>query len=135
MSLVLERGQQQYSDIRRRELAKEDNRMFDDHAQREGQTAESDLCTMSRVRSGLLGFPPVVHQGSEDAGGLFEHLEAAERRTSIHKGRSPDQESSEADTESIADEADTELVQHRDDVPSEADQEEYYNVIESAGFP
>lgn len=121
MSLVLERGQQQYSDIRRRELAKEDNRMFDDHAQREGQAAQGDVCTMSRVRQCLLGFPPVVHQGSEDAGGLFEHFEATERRTSLHKGRSPDQESSQADPESVADEADTELVQHRCDVSSEAD--------------
>lgn len=90
---------------------------------------------MSGIRSSVLRISSVVLQGTEDVGELSKHVEAEEWWAGLHKGRNSDQESPQANSESVADEADTKPVQHCCNHACKTDEEEHYDITESTRFP
>lgn len=90
---------------------------------------------MSGICSSVFRISSVVLQGTKDAGELSKHVETEEWWAGLHKGRNSDQESPQANSESVTDEADTKFVQHCYNHACETDEEEHHDIIESARFP
>lgn len=88
---------------------------------------------MPRIRSDLLRVSAFVFQSAENARELSQHVEAAEWRPSLHQRRNSHEESPQADPKSVANEADSKLVQHRHIDADEAGQEEHSHITQS-GF-